>query len=78
MINPAPGFWQSFGPLGPMVGPGSPGNGPGSKNSAGCAKNQPRRPILSPIRGHFVFSGPTPKNSGQIAFRYPVKEYITG
>ncbi len=35
MINPAPGFWRIFGPLGPTAGPGSPGNGPGSKNSAG-------------------------------------------
>ena len=58
MINPAPGFWPIFGPLGPTAGPGSPGNGPGSKNSGGCTKNQPRRPILSPIRGHFVFLGP--------------------
>ncbi len=55
MINLALGVWQIFGPLGPTAGPGSPGNGSGSKNSAGCAKNQPRRPIMSPIRGHFVF-----------------------
>ena len=48
MINPAPGFWPIFGPLGPTAGPGSPGNGPGSNNSAGCTKNQPRRPIVSP------------------------------
>ncbi len=54
MINPAPGFWPIFGPSGPPAGPGSPGNGPGSKNSAGCTKNQPRGPILSPIRGYFV------------------------
>ncbi len=47
MINPAPGFWPMFDSLAPTAGPGSPGNGPGSKNSAGCAKNQPRRPILS-------------------------------
>jgi hypothetical protein len=51
MINPAPGFWSISDPW----GPGSPGNGPGSKNSAGCTKNQPRRPMISPIRGHFVF-----------------------
>ncbi len=56
MINPAPGFWPIFGPLGPTAGPG---NGPGSKIGAGCTKNQPRRPILSPIRRHFVFLGPT-------------------
>ena len=61
MINPAPGFWTIFGPWGPTAGPGSPGNGPGSRNSAGCTKNQTRRPILSPIRGHFVFLGPTAK-----------------
>ncbi len=61
MINPAPDFWPIFGPLRPTAGPGSPGIGPCSKKSAGCAKNQPRRPILSPIRWHFVFSGPTAK-----------------
>ncbi len=61
MINPARGFWPMFGPLGPTAGPGSPGNGPGSKDSAACTKNQPRRPILSSIRGHFVFLGPTGK-----------------
>ncbi len=55
MINSAPGFWTIFGPLGPTAGHGSPGNGPGSKNSAGSTKNQPRSPILSAIRGHFVF-----------------------
>ncbi len=58
MIHPAPDFWPMLGPLG---GPGSPGNGPGSKNSAGCTKNQPRRPNLSPIRGQIVFLGPTAK-----------------
>ncbi len=62
MINQALGFWPIFGPLGPMAGPGSPGNGPGSKNSAGCANNQPRRPILSHIRGHFVFWDRPQKN----------------
>ncbi len=56
-INPAPGSWPIFGPLEPTAGPGSPGNGPG----AGCTKNQPRRPILRPIRGHFVFLGPSAK-----------------
>ncbi len=61
MISPAPGFWQIFGPLGPTASPGSPGNGPGSENSAGCPANQPLRPILSPIRGHFVFLVPTAK-----------------
>ncbi len=61
MIKPAPGFGLIFGPLGPTAGPGSPGNGPGSKNSEGCTNNQPRRPILSLIRGHFVISGPTAK-----------------
>ncbi len=58
MIDPALGFWPIFGPLGPTAGPGSPGNGPASKNGAGCTKNQPRRPIISPIRVHFVFRGP--------------------
>ncbi len=51
MINPAPGFGPNFGPLGPTAGPGSLGNGFGSKNNAGCTKNQPRRPIISPVRG---------------------------
>ncbi len=57
MINPAPGFCPIVGPLGPTAGPGSPGNGPGSNNSACCTKNQPRRPILSPTHGYFVFVG---------------------
>ncbi len=61
MIKPAPGFWPSFGPLEPAAGPGSLGRGSGSKNSAGCTHKQPRRPILSPIRGHFMFLGPTAK-----------------
>ncbi len=61
MINPAPGFWPIFGPLGPTAGPGNPRNSPGSKNSAGCTKNQPRRPLLSLIHRHFVFLGPTAK-----------------
>ncbi len=55
MINPAPGFWLIFGPL----GPGRAGNSPGSEKSADCSKNQHRRPTLSPTRGHFVFLGPT-------------------
>ncbi len=55
MINPAPGSWPIFSPLGPTAGPGRSGNGPGTKSSAGCTNNQPRRPIQSPIRGHFVF-----------------------
>ncbi len=70
IINPAPGFWPIFGPLGPTAGPGSPGNGPGSKNSAGCTKNQPRRPILSPIRRRFVFLGPTAKDKSECERRY--------
>ncbi len=52
VIDPAPGFWPIFGPLGPTAGPGSPGNGPGFKNSAACTKKHPRRPIISPVRGH--------------------------
>jgi hypothetical protein len=58
-INPASGFGPMFGPLGPTAGAGSRGTGSGSKSSAGCTNNQPRRPILSPIRGYFVFLGPT-------------------
>ena len=57
MINPAPGFWPIFGPLGPTAGPGSPGNGPGSKNSAAYTKTQPRISILSPMCWHFVQVG---------------------
>ncbi len=56
IINPAPGVWPIFGPLGHTAGPGSSGYGPGSKNSAGCTKNQPR---LSPIRGQLVVLRPT-------------------
>ncbi len=59
MINPAPGFWPISGPIGPTAGPGRAGNGPGSEDSAGCIENQPRRPVQSHIRGHFVFLGPT-------------------
>jgi hypothetical protein len=55
MIDSAPGFRPNFGPLGPTAGPGSSGNGPGSKNSAGCTKQQPRRPIQSPSRGYLSF-----------------------
>jgi hypothetical protein len=54
IVNPAPGLWPMFDPLGPTAGPGHPRNGSGLKNSAGCADNQPRRPILSPSRLHFV------------------------
>ncbi len=61
MIYPAPDLGPIFGHLGPTAGPGSPGNGLGSENSAGCTKNQPRRPILSLIRVYFVFLGPTAK-----------------
>ncbi len=61
MINAAPGFWPIFGPLGPTAGRGCLGTGSDSKHDAGCTKNQPRNPILSPIRGHFVFLGPTAK-----------------
>jgi hypothetical protein len=61
MINPASGLWSIFSSLGPTAGPGSPGNGHGSKNSAGCTKNQPRRPLISPMRWHFVFLGRTAK-----------------
>ncbi len=61
MINPAPGFWPIFGLLGPTAGPGSLGTGSGATNRAGRAKIQPRRPLLSPIRGHFVFVGPIAK-----------------
>ncbi len=63
MIDPAQGFRSIFGPLGPTAGPGSSGNGPGSKNCAGCTKHQPRRTIISPIRGHFVLWGPTAKHN---------------
>jgi hypothetical protein len=55
MMNLAPGFWPIFGLLGPMAGPGSLGNGSGSKNTAGCTKNLPRRPIISPVRGTLCF-----------------------
>jgi hypothetical protein len=61
MINPAPGFWPILGPLGPTASPGSHGIGHGLKNSADYTKNQPRIPILSPIRWHRVFLGPTAK-----------------
>ncbi len=33
-INPAPGFWQILGPVGPTAGPGSLGTGSGLKKSA--------------------------------------------
>ncbi len=56
-----PGFLPNLGPPGLPGGPGSPGNGPGSTNRAGCSKNQLRRPIIRPIRAHFVFLGPTAK-----------------
>ncbi len=58
MINPAPGVWPILDPLGPTAGPGSLGMGSRSKNSAACTKKQPRRPIIRPIRGYFVFFVP--------------------
>ena len=61
MINPAPGFWPILGPLGPTASPGSLGTGSGSKNSAGGANKQPRKQIIRPGRGYFVFLGPTAK-----------------
>ncbi len=61
MINPAPGFWPIFSPVGPAAGPGSLGTGSGSKHIAGCTKNQPRRPILRPVLGYFVFLVPAAK-----------------
>ena len=56
-VNPAPGFRPTCDPSRAR----EPENGPGSQNSAGCTKNQPRRPIIRPTRGHFVFLGPTAK-----------------
>ena len=55
VINPAPGFWPIFGPLGPTAGPGSLGTGSGSKDGAGCTKHQARKQIICSIRGHRVF-----------------------
>ncbi len=48
--------WQNLAPKPVKLGRGSSCN-------AGCTENQPGRSILRPFRG--------PKNSGQIAFRYP-------
>ncbi len=53
MINPASGFRPIFCPPEPPGGSRSPGNG--AIFRAGCTNNQTRRPILSPIRGCFVF-----------------------
>ncbi len=39
MINPAPGFWPIFGPLGPAAGPGSPGSGPVSQKQCRLHQN---------------------------------------
>jgi hypothetical protein len=61
-MNPTPGFWLIFGPLGPTAGSGSLGMGSGSKDSAGCASNQPRKPIIRPVRGYFVFLVPSAKH----------------
>ena len=61
IIKLAPGFRPIFGPSGPTAGPGSHGTGSGSKDSAGCTKNQPRRPVLRPVRGYFVFVVPAAK-----------------
>ncbi len=47
-------FGPIFGPLRPTAGPWSLGTDSGSKNIAGCAKSQPRRPIIRPVRGYFV------------------------
>ncbi len=67
MTNPAPDFWPIFGPLEPTAGPGSHGTGSGSKTSPGCTNNQPRRPILRPVRGYFVFLVPPARIGGPLA-----------
>ncbi len=69
VINPAPGFWVPVGPLGPTAGPGSLGTSSGSKNSAACAKNQPRMPMLRPVRGYFnKINGEPEPSQGQPSF----------
>ncbi len=70
MINPAPGFWPIFGPLGPTAGPGSPGTGFGSKSRAGCAKSQLRRPILRFIRGPFLCFRDRPRKYKKINVKF--------
>ncbi len=50
-----------FGPWGPTAGPGSHGTGTGSKDSRVCARYQPRRPIIRPVRGYFVLALPAAK-----------------
>jgi hypothetical protein len=62
-IRPGSGdrFFMVFGRFSASWGHG---NGPGSLYSVGCTKNQPRRLILKPIRGQFVFLGPLRPGQG--------------
>ncbi len=71
MMNPAPCFWPIVGPWGPTAGPGSLGTGSGSKNSSDCTKNQPRRPVIRPIRGYFGFVVPASKETQMVNISPP-------
>ena len=39
----------------PEIDPVTPLNRRGSPGTSICTKNQPRRPLLRPFRGHFIF-----------------------
>ncbi len=54
-------FFQVFGRFPAKLGPKTPLERRGSSCSAGCTKNQPRRPILRPFRGN-LNSDFTPSN----------------
>ncbi len=54
-------IFQVFGRFSAKVGPKTPLERRGSSCSAGCTKNQPRRPILRPFRGNSEFGNHPPR-----------------
>ena len=61
ITNPVQFVCRFLAPWGPRRAPGALGAAPARKIVQVAPKTQPRRPTLSPIRGHFVFLGPTAK-----------------
>ncbi len=76
MIIWAPFFLPIFGPLRPTAGRGSLGTDSGSKHIASCTKKQPRRPLLRPIRGYFVFLVPAINDKSEAPQGQPRKAIL--
>ncbi len=58
-------FFQVFGRFSAKLAPKTPLERRGSSCSAGCTKNQPRRPILRPFRGNSEFGKHPPQKSAK-------------